>query len=425
MTSRGWPLSLRAYRLATQLASPLAVTLLHLRALQGKEDRKRLSERFGFASLDRPAGIVIWLHGISVGECLSLLPLAVAFTQSDPPCTVLITSGTRAAAASMADRAPPGVLHQYAPIDTPKAVDRFFRHWRPALGVIAESELWPNLIRSAETRGIRLALVSAKLSAGSYRRWRRLGSAARAILGGFSLVLARDHATAAKLGDLGIAVAGLADLKFGAAKLPVASAELLRLKASLADRRVVVAVSTHPGEDQLVLECFLQSQALAVHGLLIIVPRHPDRGPDVERMVVSKGQSVSRRTAGGAPNGVRVYVADTLGELGLWYRLADLAIIGGSLIPGVGGHNPLEAARLNTPFVVGPHVDAWPIYGELVRLGATHIAASPTALTAVIDRCVLSPGERFAMAEAAHRFVVTGDEQAQAAIALIVGMLKP
>jgi 3-deoxy-D-manno-octulosonic-acid transferase len=371
---------LAAYRLATALAAPLAGPWLRRRLAQGKEDPARWREKLGMAGAPRPPGTLAWLHGASVGECLTLLPIAQTLTASRPDVCVLVTHGTRAAAQLVEARKPAGAVGQFAPLDIPPAVRRFLDHWRPDVGVFVESELWPNLILAAEARGARMALVSARLSAASLAGWRRAPGAARRVLGAFDLLLARDAAAAGDLESLGARVDGVTDLKLGAPPLPADPAEVAAMTQALAGRAAILAASTHPGEDAVLLQ-----------------------GADAA--------------------GLEVYVADTLGELGLWYRLSRLAVIGGSLVAGgAGGHNPFEPARLGCPFVAGPHVEAWPAYGELARAGATRLAP-PDDLAAIIAEAIAAPERLEAMARTARALVDTGDTATRGAIPRILRLL--
>ena len=211
------PASLALYGLATRLIEPFAPALLQRRLARGKEDPARLGERLGHAGRPRPEGVLVWLHGASVGETLSLVSLVEALAAARPDIVILVTSGTRTSAALMAERLPAGVIHQYLPVDGPSATARFLDHWRPSLGVFVESELWPNLLLGARERGVRLALLSAKLSEASFNGWRRAPGAARRLLGGFDLILAQDERAAERITALGGGVQDVADLKFGAA----------------------------------------------------------------------------------------------------------------------------------------------------------------------------------------------------------------
>ncbi len=423
----GLPASLITYRLASGFAEPLAPLALAARARHGKEDSARIGERLGRAAVARPAGPLAWLHGASVGETLSLLPLAGDLTQTRLDLSVLITSGTRTAAELIARRLPPRVLHQYAPVDGPAAVRRFLDHWRPDLGVFVESELWPNLLLEARRRGVRMALLSAKLSDASLRSWSHLPAAARTLFETFALVLAQDELAGERLASLGATVAGVADLKFGAGPLPVDEAAPAGARGEIGTRPVLLAASTHPGEDTLILARFaalLEDPAHAAQvPLLAIVPRHPERGPAIAALAAARGLTVSLQSAGAPIGPAQVRVADALGELGLWYRLASLAVIGGSLVDGIGGHNPLEPARLGCPFVSGPYVANWrAVYAGLVDLDATALIPAD----ALGDWLATGAGRTprlCGMAERAKAFVAARDGQARAVAARLLALI--
>jgi 3-deoxy-D-manno-octulosonic-acid transferase len=362
---------LLAYRAATAALHPFAPALLRRRARAGKEDAARLSERLGRASAPRPPGPLAWLHGASVGESLSLLPLVARLQAARPDLSLLVTSGTTTSAELLTKRLPSGVVHQFTPLDTPPVARRFLDHWRPDLAVFVESELWPNLLLAARARGTRLALLSARLSDRSRRGWSRTPAFARRLLGAFDLVMAQDDATAAALARLGARDAGRLNLKLVGDALPVDQAEVARLRAVLGPRPVMAAVSTHFAEEEQVLDAFGPLSTRADRPLLIIAPRHPARGPDVAAS--ARRDFVTARRAADEPVGpdTEIYVADTLGEVGTWLELCQACFLGGSLQPGVGGHNPLEPARSRRPVASGRHVDNWrAVFDNLQRASA-------------------------------------------------------
>ena len=427
--SRARPLPLLAYGMATAAISPLAPAVLRQRARQGKEDPVRMSERLGRAGRPRPEGPLIWLHGASVGESLSLLPLVDALGHARPQASILVTSGTRTSAELLARWLPPEVIHQYVPVDTPDATRRFIQHWRPSLGVLAESELWPNLLMAAAERGTRLALLSAKLSASSAQGWSRIPASARRVLSSFDLILAKDDEAAARFRRLGGAVHGLADLKFGAGPLPVDAEALSRAQAEIRERPVILAASTHPGDDERVLAAFEPLRGHPSQPLLVIAPRHPERGPAIADLAWGKGGGVALRSIGEPPGAGAVYVADTLGELGLWMRLARLTVLGGGFSPDVGGHNPLEPIRLDCPFVSGPHVANWAsVYDELWRaMGDGPIGDGPIGDGATLqDRMAIAIAADDALAQAARRaaaYVQARDAEARAVTSQVLALL--
>ena len=416
------PWSLAAYRAAVGLASPLAEPLLRARARQGKEDPQRLGERLGRASMTRPPGPLVWMHAVSVGESLSLLPLIAALRAQRPDLTMLITSGTQQSAVVLAQRLPSGVLHQYAPIDTPDAVRRFLDHWRPDTGLFVESELWPNLIVAAQARGVKLALLSARMTEGSAQGWARARATARALLQAFDLILPQDAATERRLQGLGAATGPCLNLKLVGEAPPVDTRLAADLRVS--GRAIVLAASTHPGEEALIANAFHVGRA-ETQALLIVAPRHPDRGPQVAADLQARGFTVARRAAREALTAeITAYVADTLGELGAFYAAADAVVRGGSFVEGVGGHNPLEAARLGCAIVTGPHVfNAREVYAEMFALAAAIEAPDATALGRHIAGLLANPVIARRIGEAALDYAGRQGAALSAAMALIEPLL--
>jgi 3-deoxy-D-manno-octulosonic-acid transferase len=348
------PLGLWAWRMLCAAAEPFARLYLSQRAARGKEDRARLNERLGLAGLARPVGKLVWVHGASVGESLAALPLIEKLLESAVDLHVLVTSGTVTSAKMMQARLPARAMHQFVPADTPGAVRRFLDHWRPDAGLFVESDLWPNLILAAGARGARLALVNARISARSAANWRRAPRSATRLLNAFDMVLAQDEEIADRFRGLGarsVSVAG--SLKADAPPLPCDAAALEKMRREIGDRPVLLAAQTHPGEDETVLPAHDMLRARFADLLTIIVPRHVERGPDIAMLCGTR--AVKRRAAGEAVSDqTQVYIADTLGELGLFYRLARFCFLGGTLVP-MGGHNPLEPAVLERAVLAGPH----------------------------------------------------------------------
>jgi 3-deoxy-D-manno-octulosonic-acid transferase len=396
---------LGAYRRISTLAPPVLRVLLRRRVALGKEDAARLGERMGVAARPRPPGRLVWIHGASVGEALSVLALIERLLARLGEAHVLVTTGTLTSARLMADRLPPRAFHQFVPLDAAAWVARFLDHWRPDLGLFVESELWPNLLAGAAARRIPLALINARLSERSFRRWQRWPGAARELLAPFALVLAQSEGDAGRYRAFGaqrVSVAG--NLKYAAPPLPADEAKLAELRALIGTRPAWLAASIHPGEDSAV--------ALA-HGLLregvqrigigarpdlltIVVPRHPEKGEAMASgMARFLNVRVARRALGEAPTAdVGIYVADTLGELGLFYRLVPAAFVGGSLVPH-GGQNPLEAVRLGCAVAFGPHMDNFaPVADALIRAGGARRVENISRLPAEIDRLLTSEDYR-------------------------------
>ncbi len=347
--------ALYLYRLVTWLAAPLLGFALNARADNGKEDPLRLNERFARRLPPRRAGPLVWLHGASVGESLVLLELGRRLIAARPGLMLVFTSQTLTSARLMGPAVPQNAIHAMAPIDTPMAARRFFQHWRPDLCIFAEGEIWPNLILEAERSGARRALVNARMTEKSAEGWQRFRGVFRTLIGKFNLVHAADAETGARLERLlGQAVRVPGNLKSAQSPPEANPVELARLASTFVNgRRCFVAASTHPGEEAL----FLDAAARFPDAALILVPRHPARGDEIADLLASRRISFARRSKGDAPTPRdRVLLADTMGEMGLWLRLADVVYLGGGNAPDVGGHNPLEPVRLRRPVLTGPDV---------------------------------------------------------------------
>lgn len=397
--------ALRAWRLAATLLAPLLPLHLRLRARRGKEIADRLGERRGLGAA-RPPGRLFWLHAASVGETLSTLPVLDAMARRDPDLRFLVTTGTVTSAELLAQRLPAElaarVQHRFVPLDVPAWVERFLRDWRPDAGAFVESELWPNLLAAAAHR-VPLALVNARMSPRSAARWARAPRLARAILGAFRLVAARSPEDAGRLGALGVTgVQNWGDLKAAAPPLPADPAALAALQAAIGTRPVLLAASTHPGEDAMVIAAHAALAGEFPELLTIIAPRHPDRGAAIAALGAEAGLATLRRAEGALPErDAAVYVADTMGELGLFYRLASVALVGGSLVRR-GGQNPLEAARLGCPILLGPHT--WNFEEPVARLleaGGAIRLDGPAALASAIRDMLSDHGRARALAKAA------------------------
>lgn len=395
---------LGAYRGLSTLAPPALRVLLKRRLARGKEDAARLPERMGIAGRARPAGPLVWLHAASVGEALSTLPLIERVLARLPGAHALVTTGTVTSARIMAERLPPRALHQFVPLDAAPWVARFLDHWRPNLALWIESELWPNLLRDTAARGVPIALVNARMTERSFRGWRRWPRAARALLGEFRLVLAQGETYAGRFRALGAAQVSVAgNLKYAAPPLPADDAKLAELRAAIGARPVWLAASIHPGEEAAVAE----AQGLlkgASGALCIVVPRHPDKGAAMAEGIRARGLAVALRSAGALPGaGIAIYIADTLGELGLFYRVARIALIGGSLIPH-GGQNPIEPALFGVPVLHGSHVENFAdVVRALADAGAAIAVRDGASVAACLEQLLPRPNELAAMGEAARR----------------------
>lgn len=397
------PLTLRAYRRLSAAAMPLSTLLIHRRVRQGKEETGRINERRGISGIGRPRGPLIWIHGASVGEVLAAAELIGRLRALN--IRILLTSGTVTSAGIVAKRFPADVLHQYVPFDAPRYVSRFLDHWRPSLALFIESDLWPNLIIAAASRRVPMVVINGRMSPRSYPRWRRALGTISALLGRFELCLAQSQLDAERFSALGapnVVVTG--NLKLDVAAPPADPAKLEQLRGAVGGRPVVVAASTHPGEEELIAAVHARLSSQIGDLLTVIVPRHPKRGEAIARDLASAGFAVARRAAGELPAPqTEIYVADTMGELGLAYRLASVVFMGGSLVPH-GGQNPIEAVKLGAATLHGPHVFNFAeVYDALDHAGGA-------AMVSDVDDLALRIGRLLGNDAARQRMVAAGAE---------------
>jgi len=399
------PLALRAYRLLSAAAAPLAPLLLARRLKRGKEHRERLYERRGVSRIARPAGALVWLHGASVGELASVLPLIERIAARG--LGMLVTTGTVTSGGLAEQRLPPGVIHQFVPVDVPRFVRRFLDHWQPDLALLVESDLWPNMMIETSARNVPMILINGRLSERSFQRWRYLPNTIVNLLRRFDLCLARTPGDAGRFGELGAPrIVTTGDLKLDVPAPPVDPAALAALQSAIGDRPVIAAASTHAGEEAVVIEAHRCLRANFPRLLTLIAPRHPERGAGVVEIASAAGLQAALRTRTELPDAAtNIYVADTVGELGLIYRLAPVVFIGGSLVRH-GGQNPIEAAKLGAAILHGPHV--WnfaELYAALDHAHGAELVTDADRLTAGLGALLAQPAARASVAETARATV--------------------
>lgn len=409
----GTSLALAAYLAWSARAAPFAEGKLKTRLLQGKEDRDRLSERKGIASLPRPKGQLLWIHCASVGESISMVDVIRGLLDEAPDLNILMTTGTVTSAALMAKQLPEGAVHQYVPLDAGPFVRSFLDHWRPDLAVWTESELWPALIHETNARDIPMMLVNARMSDKSFKTWKWMSGMAKSLLNRFDVIRAQDEETARKLRRLGANSASVTvtgTLKEGAAPPPCAEVDRAAFAAQLGGRPCWLAASTHPGEEAMVSEAHRIAGRSSHRLLLILAPRHPDRGKEIARDLRADGWNVAQRSQGETlTEDTQIYLADTLGEMGLWFRVCPVTFLGGSLMP-IGGHNPFEPAGLGSAILSGPHTSNFKeIFARLRAANALREVRSAGDLGDQLDD-VLAPDEAARLAHAAWQVCSEGAE---------------
>ena len=400
------PMTLRVYQRLSSAMLPLAPALIKRRLKQGKEDPARIGERRGMSKDVRPHGPLVWIHGASVGEVLAAVGLIEKLRALN--MRILLTSGTVTSAAIVAKRFPADIIHQYVPYDSPRYVARFLDHWRPSLALFIESDLWPNLILASAARRLPMVLINGRMSQRSFPRWRRMAGTISALLGRFDVCLAQSRLDAERFTALGSRnVLTTGNLKLDVAAPAADPAKLERLMSVTRGRPVIVAASTHPGEEEILIETHRELAGFFPSLLTVIVPRHPNRGEAVARMVEASGLHGALRSREELPTAATdIYVADTMGELGLFYRLAPIVFMGGSLVEH-GGQNPVEAVKLGAAVVHGPHVfNFTDVYEALDGAGGAKSADTQEALVKQLGQWLADPAARDLSIAAAERVVV-------------------
>jgi 3-deoxy-D-manno-octulosonic-acid transferase len=399
-----------AYRIAASVAAPALRLLLNARLRAGKEDGARLQERFGNATAARPVGPLLWMHAASNGEARSALQLLRRLLDGRPDLHILFTTFTLTAARMLAETLPPRALHQFVPLDVPAWIDCFLDHWKPDAALWIEGELWPNLIARTAARGVPMALVNARISQRSFERWRRGGAFLTPPLDAFDVCLAQSPADAERLAGLGATTPRfLGHLKFDAAELQADPGALRELNDAIGTRSVWLAASTRPGEEETIVAAHRGLAAARPDILTVLVPRHARRGDEIAGLLEREGLSFARRSRGALPRpDDAVYLADTMGELGVFYRAAPIAFIGASLLPQ-GGQNPIEAAQLGCALCFGPHMTNCRDIAD--ALLATQAAVEVRDADGLVERVVAmlaDPQARTRAGEAARSVAATG-----------------
>lgn len=380
----GW--LLRAYLGLSRLITLIGPRHLQKRLARGREDPARWREKLGVAGEARPKGPLVWLHAVGIGEVMALRGLIGAMAALRPELNFLVTSSARSSAEVVGANLPPRTVHRYLPLDAPTYIARFLDHWRPDLSVWAEQDLWPGAVVASHRRGIPLALVNARMNDRAFQSRRRVGGLYGDLLARFGLVTAQDDGTARHLADLcpGLAVRVSGSLKAAAPPLACDPSALAQMQAALSGRRLWLAASSHSEDEVVALAAHKVLVAEDPAFLLILAPRDPARRGTIAAGVAAEGLRLAIRSEGALPvPGTQVFLADTFGELGLWYRLAPVALMGGTFGP-VEGHNPWEPAALGAAILHGPHVANFAAdYAALDGAGAARLVRAGELAEAV------------------------------------------
>jgi len=412
---------LGAYRLAGSAAFPLVGPYVAWRASKGKEDRSRRHERSGYAGKPRPVGPLIWAHAASVGETIAIVPLLE--TILDLGVNVVLTTGTITSAQVAEERLGDSIIHQFVPLDLKPAITRFLDHWQPDLALMAESEIWPMTIMELGLRRIPQVLVNGRLSDRSFASWQKRPYIAEALFENMSHVVAQSDVDAERFEALGarpVTVSG--NLKVDTTPPPVDERALHSIARQLSLRPTWAAISTHEGEERFAAEIHMMLRSRHPGLLTIIVPRHPDRGPALAAELAAMGLRVVTRSSGDRiRSDTDILLGDTIGEMGLYLRLTDIAFVGKSLT-GEGGQNPLEPAMLETAVLAGRNVQNFrEAYQRLIDSGAAKLVADRDMLAGAVNFLLLNDATRRSMIAAGAATV----EEMRGALAKTMRALEP
>ena len=410
-----------AYRIAGAAAYPMIGTYVAWRASKGKEDRARRSERYGRPSRDRPAGPVIWVHAASVGETIAVVPLIQSILGYG--VNVVLTTGTVTSAQVADERLGDTVIHQYVPLDLKPAVSRFLDHWQPDLAIIAESEIWPVTILELGARRVPQVLVNGRLSDRSFRSWKKRPFVAEALFENLAHVVAQSEADGERFQALGarpVTVSG--NLKVDTSPPPADERALQTLVRQIGRRPTWAAVSTHEGEEMVAAEVHAMLRGRHPGLLTIIVPRHPDRADALAAAFTGMGLKVVQRTSGAriTPD-TDILLGDTIGEMGLYLRLTEIAFVGRSLT-SEGGQNPLEPAMLDTAVLAGRNVQNFrEAYQRLIDGGGAKLVRDRDMLAGAVNYLLANEAARHDMMAAGAAAV----EEMRGALAKTLKSLDP
>lgn len=400
------------YQILSVVFSPLIDFYLLIRKWRSKEDSKRIKERFGFAGVKRPRGEIVWIHAASIGESNSALPLINFLLDKNPHIHILFTSGTVTSAAEIAKKATnPRVIHQFIPVDKLSSTRRFIKYWQPNYGVFIESEIWPNLIYQAHKSGCQLALVNGRVSQSSYQRWQLLHKIGFNIFQYFNVIIAQSRNDLKRFAKLGIKqVFYYGNIKSITPILKTDQSKLEQIRTMIGHRTTWLASNIHSQEQQIILKTHQNLKNIFPDLLTIIVPRHPTKVTEIVTLtepnkiaVRSQNQLIHKET--------EIYLADTLGEMGIFYQLSAVSLIGGSLVDKIGGHNPFEAISCNSMVLTGRFVaNNQEIYQELLTNNSCIMIEDNQKIAEKVATLLQDSAKRLNIISNAKKLLATQDQ---------------
>lgn len=401
----------RLYKIFTTLASPLIKAYLYYRKFKGKEDKFRFNERFGKATIPRPEGDVIWFHGASVGEAISMLTMIDKVREAYPDKKLLVTTGTVTSADIMAKRLPKDVIHQYVPVDLLSSVRRFLDYWKPSAAFFFEAEFWPNLVMEARNRGVKMVLINGRVSDVAFKKWEPHTDLSCQMLEEFELCLGQTSEDERRLKIMGAKnTMYLGNIKFAGAPLKFDEEERKSMAAKIGNRPSWVIASTHTTEEEVVADFHREIAKKYPNLLTILAPRHPNRGDEVRRIIEDAGLRLAQRSKGEPlTEDTQVYIADTMGEMGLFFNLSKIVLMGFSLTPKAnGGHNALEPAMSKAAVLNGPYYENFKdMFDRMIVANAVVVVRDIKEMPATIIDLLDNPDKLSELANRGYDFAMS------------------
>jgi len=372
------------YKLITILLYPFIPLYLRIRILNNKEDVNRINERYGIASQKKKEGKLIWFHAASIGESLSIITL-IKEIQKKNSSQILVTTGTKSSAQLIKQKLNKKITHQFIPLDNPLFIERFLSYWRPSIGIFVESEIWPNLILKSKEKKIKLIIINGRMTSKTFKRWSVFSSVSRKIFSCFDDCFTQNNDSLIHYQKLGVNKAcHTGNLKFTSSPNKIDVKAKNKIKKIFEGRKIFVAASTHPGEEDIILDITKEIRSVRKEFISVIIPRHPNRKSFIKNQVLEK--VILRSQSKKIKKDTSIYIADTLGELELFYSIADFIFIGGSFV-NHGGQNPIEASYYGKLIHHGKFIQNFTdVYSILKKSHITKLVKSPQELVRHIQK---------------------------------------
>ena len=387
------------YKKLSNFLIPIVFLFFVFRLLKKKETLVSLKQKFGIYLLRKPRKKIIWLNAVSIGESLSVMSVIKEINKSKK-YKILLTTSTTTSARIIKKRYPYLLIHQFAPLDIPLIINKFLTHWDPEVAIFSESELWPNLLSLTKQKGIKLVLLNGRMSMKTFENWSNFPKTSKKMLKKFDLSLIQDNDSYERFKKLGLEnIKHVGNLKFISEKPPVSNKDFIILKRELRKKLVICVCSSHFNEEEIILETYVELKKKISNLFLIIIPRHISRKDEIKKIFKLKKINYSVRSEKSKNKYSECLLADTFGEVGLFLKISDIVLMGGSFIKK-GGQNPIEASFFKCPTIIGPYHEN---FGEVVKIlkknDAILVANNVVQLSSMIFRLCKDDKFRFSLGE--------------------------